>query len=379
MTLPSPDPAAALTTRQLCDEVMRLAKTERETESLLCLHLAELADRFERHDPALDAFSDVYQLARERFGMSVRRVRERVRIGRALRDLPRTEQAFVEGAIGYTQVREVTRVAKPESEREWLESACELPLRALERQVAEASAQGDGEERSRGEEWEQAPDSTGEPAGVDRTSPEPTEVGLVLPAATWALVQRAMEGARRRSGSSLSDAQALEAVARDALAQQAEHGATSRDPGGARRGEPSVTPGGHDPNRDPDEQGGEPSVTPGGHDQGRDEAPLRSDPESDHDAGGGGVVAGRLLSLTGRHGAWHPDRLCQESGFSPSAVMVALLELVLARQVTVRADGCYERVLPRLPRLPRRAPDQPRLACQAPRSAGRQPEAARSS
>jgi hypothetical protein len=126
-------------------------------------------------------------------------------------------------------------------------------------------------------------------------------------------------------------------------------------------------------------------VTPGGHDQGRDEAPLRSDPESDHDAGGGGVVAGRLLSLlspTGRHGAWHPDRLCQESGFSPSAVMVALLELVLARQVTLRADGCYERVLtrlPRLPHLPRRAPDQPRRACLAPRSAGQQPEAARSS
>jgi hypothetical protein len=278
-------------------------------------------------------------------------------------------------------------VATPESEGAWLESACELPLRALERRVAEASTQGEEREQEREPEQEQ-PGGTGEPAGVDRTSPEPAEVALVLPAATWALVQRAMEGARRRSGSSLSDAQALEAVARDALTRQAETGATGHDQGGAHRGEPSVTPRGHDQGRDSDEQGGEPVVTPRGHDQGRDEAPLRSDPESDHEAGAGGAVGGRLLSLlslpslTGGHGAWHPDRLCQESGFSPSTVLVALLELVLAHQVSLRADGCYERVLPRPPRLKRlrhRAPDQHRLACQVPRSAGRRPEAARSS
>jgi hypothetical protein len=301
-------------------------------------------------------------------------VRERVRIGRALRGLPRTGQAFVEGEIGYTQVREVTRVATPESEGEWLESACELPLRALERRVAEASTQGQGQGEEQEQEREQGPGRTGEPAGVDRTSPEPAEVGLVLPAATWALVQRAMEGVRRRSGSSLSDAQALEAVARDALAQQAETGATGHDQGGdpdEQGGEPFVTPRGHDQGRDHDEQGGEPLVTPRGHDQGRDEAPLRSDPESDHDAGAGGAVGGRLLSLlslpslTEGRGAWHPDRLCRESGFSPSTVLVALLDLVLAQRVRMCADGCYERVLPRLPRLPRRGAD-PRRSDQAP-------------
>jgi hypothetical protein len=88
-------------------------------------------------------------------------------------------------------VREVTRVATPESEGEWLESACELPLRALERRVAEASTQGQGEEQKQKQEQEQeqeqGPGRTSEPAGVHRTSPEPTEVGLVLPAATWAL------------------------------------------------------------------------------------------------------------------------------------------------------------------------------------------------
>jgi hypothetical protein len=338
------------------------------TESLLCLHLAELADRFERQDPALDAFSDVYQLAWDRFGMSVRRVRERVRIGRALRELPRTEQAFVEGEIGYTQVREVTRVATPESEGEWLESARELPLRALERRVAQASTPGEEQEQEQ-------PVRTNEPAGVSQKSPEPADVGLVLPAATWALVQRAMEGARRRSGSSLSNAQALEAVARDALARQAEDGAAGHDQGGAR--ESFATPECHGQGRDPDEQWGEPFVTPGGHEQGRDGAPLRSDPESDHDAGVRGTVGARLLSLlslTEGHDAWHPDRLCQASGFPLSAVLVALLELVLAHQVSLRADGCYERILPRLQRRSRRAPDRTRLPCRAPLSAGRRPE-----
>jgi len=56
----------------------RLAEVERRTEWLLCRHLAELADRFERHVPELHACADVYQFARLRFGMSVRRVRERV-------------------------------------------------------------------------------------------------------------------------------------------------------------------------------------------------------------------------------------------------------------------------------------------------------------
>ncbi len=43
---------------------------------------------------------------------------------------------------------------------------------------------------------------------------------LQLPAEVWGLLQRAMEGARRASEASLSDAEALAAVAREALAHQ---------------------------------------------------------------------------------------------------------------------------------------------------------------
>src|SRR4051812_9950352 len=67
-----------LSTHDLCDAIWRLAEVERHAEWLLCRHVAELADRFERGAPELFSYADVYQLARLRFGMSVRRVRERV-------------------------------------------------------------------------------------------------------------------------------------------------------------------------------------------------------------------------------------------------------------------------------------------------------------
>ena len=205
---PPPTRSEALSTSELCAEVARLCALERRTEWLLCRHLAELADRFESRAPGLGAYADVYQLARARFDMGVRRARERVRIGRALRALPRIEAAFVGGRVGYARVRELTRVATGADEEIWLRLARDLPLRVLERRVVQAA--GDRGERDRARE----------PADVRWTSPESVELRLVLPAATWALLQRALEGARRQVESSLSDAEALEAVAREALAGQ---------------------------------------------------------------------------------------------------------------------------------------------------------------
>jgi hypothetical protein len=175
----------------------------------LCGHLSELADRFERREPLLGAFADVYQFARLRFAMGVRSVRERIRVGRALRKLPGIQRAFVDGSLGYAKVREVTRVAEPESEAQWLATASQVPLRTLERRVAERQSE-------KGEVREQ----TSTPAATRWTSPKAVELRVTLPAAAWALLERAMEGARQRSESSLTDAEALEAIARDALAAQ---------------------------------------------------------------------------------------------------------------------------------------------------------------
>jgi len=282
-------PSAELSTHEICAEIERLVEVERRTESLLCDHLAELADRFDRRAPELGAYADIYQFSRLRFGMSVRRVRERVRIGRALRGLPLAAQAFVNGELGSAKVREVTRVAGlaaagPDSEAIWLATASELPLRVLERRVAEA-----GESESGGDSGHE---KTRDPAEVRWATATSIELRLNLPAAAWALLERAMEGARQKSESSLSDAEALEAVARDALASQAD----TRF---------------YDAAGDPIEQA---PVTPRGHlmEVGISEA------------------ASKLLKVMSAQDSWHPDELQEQCELRVSDISCALIELELS-------------------------------------------------
>jgi hypothetical protein len=196
---------------ELIVAIQRLLEVERHVDRLLCRYLADLADRIEsRAGYDLGGFSDVYHASRCLFDMSVRRTRECIRIGRALRALPLVERAFVEGRLAFSRVRELTRVARPEDEARWLRLASELPMRVLERRVAEAGGSA-------------APDPrTSDAAEVAWTSPDVVEVRVTLRAESWALLQRAMEGARRADEGQalLSDGEALEAVARDAIGAQ---------------------------------------------------------------------------------------------------------------------------------------------------------------
>src|SRR4029453_8701549 len=89
--LPMADLVATI--RALLDE-------RRRVERLICRYLADLSDRVDaRGYDILGGFSDIYHAARCLFAMGTRSTRERLRVGRALRVLPRIEQAFVEGAI----------------------------------------------------------------------------------------------------------------------------------------------------------------------------------------------------------------------------------------------------------------------------------------
>jgi Domain of unknown function (DUF222)/HNH endonuclease len=58
-----------------------------------------------------------------RCGISIHASRERVRVARALEQLPRLSEAFGTGRISYSKVRAVTRVATPEDEATWLDLA----------------------------------------------------------------------------------------------------------------------------------------------------------------------------------------------------------------------------------------------------------------
>jgi hypothetical protein len=87
----------------------------------------------------------------------------------------------------------------------WLELATELPMHELERQVvAKVGPKTLVQDQ---------------PAEAHWRTPETVELRMHLPAATWALVKRAMQGARQAAEQSLSDAEALEAVALEALSR----------------------------------------------------------------------------------------------------------------------------------------------------------------
>ena len=227
----------SLDTLELVVELEELLKEQRQTERLICRYLADLADRMDPTMSFLSGYSDVYHLARRQFGLGFRATRERIRVGRALRELPATEQALVSGTLSYSKVREVTRVARPEDEVSWLREASRLPMRTLEQRVVEVSARQAaadavcGASDGNGHGNRPAPSAPEvQLAGLrDRhcihthfRSPKLMDLQMTVSPDTWALLERAMQGARRESEQALSVEEALAAVARDALARQAQ-------------------------------------------------------------------------------------------------------------------------------------------------------------
>jgi hypothetical protein len=69
-------------------------------------------------------------------GYSPHAAQERLRVARALAGLPMLERAFARGRLGYSAVRELTRVATPTTEGAWVKAAVGKTLRDLEPMVA---------------------------------------------------------------------------------------------------------------------------------------------------------------------------------------------------------------------------------------------------
>jgi hypothetical protein len=61
---------------------------------------------------------------------------ERVRVAEALAQLPRIEASLGEGVLSFSAVRELTRVAQPDTEQAWLEAAYGKNLRQIEAMVS---------------------------------------------------------------------------------------------------------------------------------------------------------------------------------------------------------------------------------------------------
>src|SRR6187399_778574 len=70
------------------------------------------------------------------FGYKPRSTQEKLRVAEALEELPVLAGALAEGSLHWSAARELTRVAAPETEQEWLEVAQGKSVRQLEELVA---------------------------------------------------------------------------------------------------------------------------------------------------------------------------------------------------------------------------------------------------
>jgi hypothetical protein len=336
---------AELPTWQLIGEVRRLMTAECRAERLVCRYLADLADRVrQRSDAMLMAYSDEFDAIRRCFGLGLREARERLRVGRALRRLPRLERAFVAGELAYSRIREVTRIATPQTELEWLERAQHMKMRELERRVAQP--------------LDSMPRNPTEPSADEPAATGPSlRISFELSVDAWTLVQRALQQVRAITGSALSDGEALEVLARGALARAASAdledlaspedppkppGAQSSDPPGA--GDQSAADGPSKSSIRPmgDATGpfGEPEATQGGspaigipYPRGESSLSPRERQLVAIGALPDDAAARALLRLMGDRHGWTTDELIEASGWTHSEVCCALVLLEIGHWV----------------------------------------------
>jgi hypothetical protein len=77
-------------------------------------------------------FSSAFEYLEDVFGYAPRTARERLRVASELGELPELEAALREGVLSYSAVRELSRVADPETQSAWVESARGRTLRTIE-------------------------------------------------------------------------------------------------------------------------------------------------------------------------------------------------------------------------------------------------------
>jgi hypothetical protein len=140
-------------------------------------------------------FGDFVSYVEQLFGYTPRSILEKLRVAEALEQLPASRAALEQGRLGWSAVRELTRVAVRETEEGWLDAARGKTVRQLEQLVA-GKRRGD--------------------APSDK--PDPRAVRYVLrfevTPETYALFREALRELRRRSSCCLDDDAALLEMAR---------------------------------------------------------------------------------------------------------------------------------------------------------------------
>jgi len=153
-------------------------------------------------------FGSFSEYAERSFGYKPRSTQEKLRVAETLEELPLLTQALEQGTLHWSAVRELTRVAVAENEREWLAVAQGKSLRQLEELVA-GRASGDN------------------PTSPQRPSERRHVLRFEVAPETFALFREAMSALRRSTDGSWDDDAALLALARLALGGPCEEGRAS--------------------------------------------------------------------------------------------------------------------------------------------------------
>jgi hypothetical protein len=142
------------------------------------------------------------------FGYTRRTVQEKLRVAEALEELTSLARALDTGSLGWSAARELTRVAVPDTEQDWLELARGKTLRQLEELVA-GKQPGD------------------EPSAAGLSSPTRRVLRFEVAAETFALFREALTELRRRSNEAWDDDSALLEMARQVLGGPQDDGRAS--------------------------------------------------------------------------------------------------------------------------------------------------------
>src|SRR5882757_11011415 len=114
-------------------ELSRLAKARAALDwEQGCWLLRALRSRVDRHL----GFGSFKESVERLFGYKGRWTDERIRVAEALESLPEMTQALRDGAVTWSAVRELTRVANAGNEHQWLEVARGETLRQIEARVS---------------------------------------------------------------------------------------------------------------------------------------------------------------------------------------------------------------------------------------------------
>jgi hypothetical protein len=147
-------------------------------------------------------------------GYAPRTAMERLRVARVLEDLPLMEAALGSGELAHSAVRELSRVAAPDTEAAWLEAARGKSLREIEAMVAGHRA-GD------------LSDDDTEPEVRTRT------ITIEVSPETYDLWRRLHALAAEEHGQRLSDDELIQSVFRRAYGERPSEGAQANENAGS--------------------------------------------------------------------------------------------------------------------------------------------------